>query len=52
MRNVAMTVKDSFMNMHGCIREMKAKVGNVGGMGWAVGACLFADDMVLFAENE
>ena len=40
------------------MREMKAKVGNIGarlklnGEGWAVVACLFADDTVLLAESE
>ena len=44
--------------MDGCMREMKAKVGNIGarlkmnGNGWAVVACLFADDTVLFAESK
>ena len=44
--------------MDGCIREMKAKVGNVGarlkvnGVGWSVVTCLFADDTVLLAESE
>ena len=39
--------------MDWCMREMNAKVGNVGtrlklnGMGWAVVACLLADDTVL-----
>ena len=39
------------------MREMKAKVGNVGtrikinGMGWAVVACLFADDTMFIAES-
>ena len=37
----------------GCMREMNAKVGNVdarlkiNGMGWAVVACLFADNTCL-----
>ena len=41
-----------------CKREMEDKVGNVdvrvnmNGMGWAVVACLFADDTLLFAERE
>ena len=40
------------------MREMKVKVRNVGarlnmnGMGWAMVACLFADNTVLFAESE
>ena len=40
-----------------CIREMRAKVGNVdvrfrlNGVGWAVVACLFADDTALLAED-
>ena len=39
--------------MDECKKEMKIKVGNVGtrlkrnGMGWAVMACLFADDTVM-----
>ena len=44
--------------MDGCIREMKAKVGDVGarlnlnGESWRVVTCLFADDTVLLAESE
>ena len=44
--------------MFGCMREMKAKVVNVGVrlkmnvMGWAVVVCQFADDTVLSAESE
>ncbi len=44
--------------MDGCMREMKAKVGNVdarlkvNGVDWSVVACLFADDTVLLAESE
>ena len=40
----------------GCMREMKAKVGNVGAklkmneISWTVVACLFVDETVLFAE--
>ena len=40
--------------MDGCMREMKAYVGNVGerlkmnGIGWAMVTCLFADETVLF----
>ena len=43
--------------MDGWMREMKAKVGNVGtrlkmnGIWWAVVACLFAADTVLFVES-
>lgn len=39
--------------MDGCMREMKAKVGNVGArlrlneVSWSVVACLFADDTVV-----
>ncbi len=42
--------------MDGCMREMKAKVGNVGaglkvhGVGWSKVACLFADDTVACRE--
>lgn len=42
----------------GCMRELRAKVGNVGarlkvnGGSWPVAACLFADDTVLLAESE
>ncbi len=42
--------------MDGCMREMKAKVGNaatrlkVNGVDWYVVACLFADDTVLLSE--
>ena len=45
------------MFLDGCKREMQAKVRNVGaglkinGMGWAVVACLFTNDTVLFAES-
>ena len=44
--------------MESCMREMKAKVGNIGARlklnekGWAVVACLFADYTVLLAESE
>ncbi len=47
-----------YIFMDGCMREMKAKVGEVGarlilnGVDWAVAACLFADDTVLLAESE
>ena len=42
--------------MDGCKREMKIKVGNIGEklnmnrMGWAVVACLFADDPFVCRE--
>ena len=44
--------------MDGCMREMKAKVGNAGAklrmndVDWPVVGCLFADDTVLLAESE
>ncbi|MCP5003018.1 MAG: hypothetical protein GY941_03575 [Planctomycetes bacterium] len=44
--------------MDGCIREMKARVGDIGvglqldGVGWSLVASLFADDTVLMAESE
>ena len=44
--------------MDGCMREMKAKVGNIGarmklsGCDWEVTASLFADDTVLLADSE
>ncbi len=44
--------------MDGCMREMKAKVGNIGarlklnGVTWSVAACLFAVDTVLLGESE
>ncbi len=44
--------------MDGCIREMKAKVGNISarlklnGVTWSVAACLFAVGTVLLTENE
>ena len=46
-----------YIFMDGCMRKMKAKVGNVdarlemNGMGWTVVACLFSDYTVLFADN-
>ena len=42
----------------GCMRELKAKVGNIGvrqklnGVDWSVVACLSADDTVLSPESE
>ncbi len=44
--------------MDGCMREMKAKVGNIGGrlklngVTWSVAACLFAVVTLLLAESE
>ncbi len=44
--------------MDGCMRKMKAKVGNVAaglkvnGVDWSMVAYLFADDTVLLSESE